>query len=96
MFEKIKSFFKKILKKEEILKIEAPKENVEDFRDNLKNSANDKMRLLNLQEEIKAGRISEKNLDNQDIIQLKKLYCEQILELANSVEYYTKRLKAQS
>lgn len=96
MFEKIKIFFKKIFKKEEILKIEAPKENVEDFRDNIKNCANDKMRLLNLQEEIKAGRISEKNLDNQDIIQLKKLYCEQILELANSVEYYTKRLKAQS
>ena len=100
MLEKIINFFKKIFGKEDVLKIEAPKENINKqininvFQDNLKDSANDRMRLLNIQKEIKAGNISEKDLDSKDINLLKKLYCEQILEIANSIEYYTKRIKA--
>lgn len=100
MLEKIINFFKKIFGKEDVLRIEAPKENINKhvntnaFQDNLKDSANDRMRLLNIQKEIKAGNISEKDLDSKDINLLKKLYCEQILEIANSIEYYTKRIKA--
>jgi len=100
MLEKIINFFKKIFGKEDVLKIEAPKENINKqvninvFQDNLKDTANDRMRLLNIQKEIKAGNISEKDLDSKDINLLKKLYCEQILEIANSIEYYTKRIKA--
>lgn len=100
MLEKIINFFKKLFGKEDVLRIEAPKENINKqvninvFQDNLKDSANDRMRLLNIQKEIKAGNISEKDLDSKDINLLKKLYCEQILEIANSIEYYTKRIKA--
>lgn len=100
MLEKIINFFKKIFGKEEVLKIEAPNENINNqvntnvFQDNLKDSANDRMRLLNIQKEIKAGNISEKDLNSKDINLLKNLYCEQILELANSIEYYTKKINA--
>ena len=100
MLEKIINFFKKLFGKEDVLRIEAPKENINKqvninvFQDNLKDSAKDRMRLLNIQKEIKAGNISEKDLDSKDINLLKKLYCEQILEIANSIEYYTKRIKA--
>lgn len=65
-----------------------------DFRNNLINNADDRMRLLNMQKAIKAGTLSEKDLSNDDITELKKLYCEQILELSNSIEYYTKQIKS--
>lgn len=100
MLEKIINFFKKIFGKEDVLRIEAPKENINKqvninvFQNNLRDSANDRMRLLNIQKEIKARKISEKDLDSKDINLLKKLYCEQILEITNSIEYYTKRIKA--
>lgn len=67
-----------------------------DFRNNLINNADDRMRLLNMQKAIKAGTLSEKDLSNDDITALKKLYCEQILELSNSIEYYTKQIKSSS
>lgn len=100
MLEKIINFLKKIFGKEDVLRIEAPKENINKqvninvFQNNLRDSANDRMRLLNIQKEIKARKISEKDLDSKDINLLKKLYCEQILEITNSIEYYTKRIKA--
>lgn len=99
MLEKIINFFKKVFGKKNVLKIEAPKEstnnqvNTNVFQDNLKDNANDRIRLLNLQKEIKVGNISEKDLNSNDIKLLKKLYCEQILEIANSIQYYTKRIK---
>lgn len=100
MLEKIINFLKNIFGKKEVLKIEAPKEEIKKsentniFQDTLRNDTNDRMRLLNIQKEIKSGNISEKDLDSKDINVLKKLYCEQILELANSIEYYTKKIKA--
>ncbi len=100
MLEKIINFFKKIFGKKDVLKIEAPKESVNNqvntnvFQDNLKDGANDRMRLLNIQEEIKAGNISERDLNIEDINLLKKLYCEQILEISKSIQYYTKRINA--
>lgn len=94
MIEKIINFFKRIFVKEEVLKIEAPKENINNFQDNMKNNNDNRMKLLNLQNEIKNGNISEEDLDSKDVNLLKELYCEQILELANSIEYYTKRIKA--
>ena len=99
MFEKIINFFKKIFGKEELLRIEAPKETVADkerlnvFQNDLKNGADDRMRLLNIQKDIKSGTITEKDIESKDINLLKELYCEQILELANSIEYYSKRIK---
>lgn len=100
MFEKIINFFNKIFRKEEPLRIEASKENIvnqeklNSFQDNLQNSAHDRMRLLNIQNNIKSGNITEKDLESKDINLLKELYCEQILELAHSIEYYTKQIKA--
>lgn len=98
MIEKIISFFKKIFGKKEVLKIEAPKKDIRSqeniFQESWKNNTNDRIRLLNIQKDLKTGNIEEKDLENKDINLLKKLYCEQILELANSIEYYTKRIKA--
>ena len=100
MLEKIGNFFKKIFGKKDVLKIDAPKENINDqvninaFQNDLKDSTNDRMRLLNIQEEIKAGNISEKDLNIEDINLLKKLYCEQILEISKSIQYYTKRINS--
>lgn len=100
MLEKIIAFFKKIFGKEDILKIEAPKENENNlkpknlFEENLKNTANNRIRLLDIQKDLKSGNIKEEDLESNDIKLLKQLYCEQILELANSIEYYTKRIKA--
>lgn len=64
-----------------------------DFKINLKNSANSRIRLLNIQNEIKTGKISETNLEKKDIYLLKQLYCEQIVQLTNSIKYYTKKIK---
>lgn len=100
MIEKIINFFRKIFGKEEPLRIEEPKKNIINqerlsaFQENLQNSANDRIRLLNIQEDIKSGKITEKDLESKDINLLKELYCEQIIELANSIDYYTKRIKA--
>lgn len=77
---------------------EAPKENLQKqdntntFQEDLKNTANDRIRLLNIQNDLKNGKIVEKDLDIKDINLLKKLYCEQILEIANSIEYYTNKI----
>ena len=100
MIEKIINICRKILGKEEPLRIEETKKNIINqerlsaFQENLQNSANDRIRLLNIQEDIKSGKITEKDLESKDINLLKELYCEQILELANSIDYYTKRIKA--
>lgn len=99
MIEKIIKFFKKIFGIEEHLKIEAPNDsvveekNIKDFRYDLKRDANDRIRLLNIQNDIKEGKITEDDLDSKDVKLLKKLYCEQILELANSIELYNKKIK---
>ena len=100
MIEIIINFFKRLFRREELLKIEAPKENVVNkentngFHENLKKSANDRIRLLDIQEDIKKGKISEKDLESKDITLLKELYCEQIQDMANSIEYYRRRIKS--
>ena len=99
MIEKIIKFFKKIFGKEAPLKIEAPndsiveKKDIKDFRYDLKRDTNDIIRLLNIQNDIKDGKITEDELESKDVNLLKKLYCEQILELANSIEFYNKKIK---
>ncbi|MBO4816555.1 MAG: hypothetical protein J5507_06710 [Clostridia bacterium] len=99
MIEKIINFLKKIFGKEEFLKIEAPsnsvveEKDIKDFHYDLKKDANDRIRLLNIQRDIKDGKITEDDLDSKDVNLLKKLYCEQILELANSIELYNKKIK---
>lgn len=100
MLEKIITFFKKIFGKQNAKKIEVPKENENNFKntnvfkENLKNTANERIRLLDIQKDLKSRTIKEEDLESNDIKLLKQLYCEQILELANSIEYYTKKIKA--
>lgn len=102
MIEKVHNSFKKLFEEKEEAEIEEPNKNVVDqqrtnkFYNDLKNSANDRARLLDIQRKIKAGNISEKDLKSKDINLLKELYCEQILELTNSIQYYTKELKKNS
>ncbi|MCL2354414.1 MAG: hypothetical protein FWC68_00690 [Oscillospiraceae bacterium] len=63
------------------------------LKENLKVATNDNIRLLSLQKEIREGRKKEEDLEEKDITLLKKLYCEQIMELTNSIKWYNKELK---
>lgn len=52
----------------------------------------EKTRLLKLQEEFSAGKITEEDISEEDIQKLHKLYDEQIEELNKSTENYRKRI----
>lgn len=99
MLKKLFDFFKRIFGKEQILEIETPKIEEKNqtrkplFDESLKNTTDNRMRLLELQNQFKTGNIKEEDMNDEDIIELKKLYCEQILELANSIEAYTTKMK---
>lgn len=94
MFRKIIDFFKDILGKKKVLQIEAPikdikKQNNRDlFNEQLKNVDIEKIRLMNIQEKLKNGELREESLEKEDVILLKKIYCEQILNLVNSINDY--------
>lgn len=91
MFRKLINFIRGIFREEEPLKqIEEHKEKMNNFQSDLRNEAEERIRLLNIQDLIKDGIVKEEELPKEDVNLLKKLYCEQILELANSIEYYTK------
>lgn len=94
MIEKIIHFWKQLFQREKVLQIEATKDTKirNGFREGIKNEVNDRIKLLNLQREIKNGKITEENLSKEEVSLLKQLYCEQILELAHSIEYYTKKV----
>lgn len=95
----IKQFFKKIIKGKEILKLQESNQSEEiiikagNFKKELKEKAEDRIKLLNLQNEIKEGKIEEGQLEEKDINLLKKLYYEQIIDLQREIDGYQKKLK---
>lgn len=94
MLRKISCFFKQLFKKNKIIKIEAPKEffnNVKGnnlFKEDLKRNTGNKIKLLEIQKNLQFGKIEEKDLSYTEIILIKELYCEQILELTKDIKKY--------
>ena len=95
----IKEFLKKIIKGKEILKLQESNQNeeimikTENFKNELKEKTEYRIRLLNLQNEIKEGKIKEEELEQKDINLLKELYYEQIIDLQREIDGYQKKLK---
>lgn len=96
---KIKEFFKSIIKAKEIPRLQEVnkiEENVnkkEKFKNEVKEKAEDRVKLLNLQKEIEEGKINEEELEQKDINLLKQLYCEQIIDLQRKINEYQNKLK---
>ena len=96
---KIKEILKKCIKGEEIPKLQEVnkiEENVnekEKFKNEVKEKAEDRFKLLSLQKEIEEGRINEEELEQKDINLLKKIYCEQIIDLQRKINEYQNKLK---
>ena len=92
----IKEFLKKIIKGKEILKLKESNQNeeiiikTENFKNELKEKTEDRIRLLNLQNEIKEGKMKEEKLEQKDINLLKELYYEQIIDLQRGIDGYEK------
>lgn len=96
---KITQFFKKIIKGKEIPKLKEANQTeeimvkTENFKNELKEKTANRIKLLNLQNEIKEGKIKEEELEEKEIKLLKELYCEQIISLQKEINQYQKRLK---
>lgn len=95
IIDKIKSFIKKIKKDKKTPKLqEASELNInlmqkEKFKNELQNKAEEKIRIINLQKQIEEGIKKEEELKESDVISLRNLYCEQILNLKKKIEMYT-------
>ena len=59
---------------------------------NKKEFFRERLRLLYMQEQLEKGIIKEEDLDENDVLLLKDLYCDQILELIDSIEETQKKL----
>lgn len=99
IMENIKEFFRRMITGKQILRLQEgdnAKESIVKkvvFKEDLKEKAEDRIRLLNLQEEVKDGIKQEEELETSDVKLLKNLYCEQILSLKREIEQYQKKLK---
>ena len=58
------------------------------FIRNLQDISNEKLRLVQLQKDFQEGKKKQEQLEDNDVVLLKQLYCEQIVELDNLIEYY--------
>lgn len=94
IIKRIKEFIIKIKKDKEIPKlvqsneIEINTEQKEKFKSELQNKAEEKIRIINLQKQIEKGIKKEEELKENDVISLRNLYCEQILNLKRKIEMY--------
>lgn len=94
IIKRIKEFIIIIKKDKEIPKlvqsneIEINTEQKEKFKSELQNKAEEKIRIINLQKQIEKGIKKEEELKESDVISLRNLYCEQILNLKRKIEMY--------
>ena len=58
------------------------------FKRNLQDISNEKLRLVQLQKDFQEGKKKQEQLEDNDVVLLKQLYCEQIVELDNLIKYY--------
>lgn len=86
MFEKIKEFFKKLFNREKIKLIETPKnENIDkndisNFKEEIKLENNKEYRILDLQKKFKNGEIKVEEMKEEDKDALILLYIQNIKE----------------
>lgn len=101
IFNRIISFFKNIFSKKEIAVNEIKDENINynsttskinSFKEELKEKINNRERLLEIQKLIKFGKIKERDLKKEDVIELKQLYKEQISQIKNSIQDYNSKI----
>ena len=100
-FHRIKNFFKRLFKKEEVIVVNSDNElqekvlNVESktnvFKDELKYKDESKA-LLDLQNQFELGKIKEEDLTEEQVQGLRSLYNQQIENLKNSIENYRKEI----
>lgn len=95
MIEKIKRFFNKLFKKENIKKENEAKTFIkkEEFIENIKKIEDDETILLKLQQKYRKGEIKAENLTEEQINLLCKLYDKQIVELRQTNEMRKKRIR---
>jgi len=98
IYYNIIEFLKRIIGKEEVLlleegnKVEKTESAKNIFSESLKVVKDDRARILKLQRDIREEKQREENLGENDVILLKKLYCEQILKLTHNIRMYNKKL----
>lgn len=95
MIEKIKRFFNKLFKKENIKKENEAKtfRKKEEFIANIKKIEDNETILLKLQQKYRKGEIKGENLTEEQINLLCKLYDKQIVELRQTNEMRKKRIR---
>lgn len=97
---KLISFFKRIFNKkialnESKILVEENLEQRDEFKNNIK-ANNIDTGILALQKQLESKVINESNLSTEEVIKLKKLYCNQIIRLVESIEEYKNKLRKQS
>lgn len=98
IFNRIVSFFKNIFSKKEIaINDESTNYNsttskTNSFKKELKEKINNRERLLEIQKLIKFGKIKERDLNKEDVIELRQLYKEQISQIKNSIQNYNSKI----
>lgn len=72
---------------------ENPKQQKEEFLKEIKIGNNIKENISDLQKKLEKGSLSEEKLDNEQIRKIKKLYCNQILDLLYAIKNYKIKVK---
>lgn len=72
---------------------ENPKQQKEEFLKEIKIGNNIKENISDLQKKLENGSLLEEKLDNEQIRKIKKLYCNQILDLLYAIKNYKIKVK---
>ena len=97
LFGKIKKFFKNLFGKKQIEVVEeepSEKENNNEFRDSIKMTEDEEIKLLDLQRRYRRGEIAENDLTDEQIDALCDLYDKQIEELKESIRIKEEKIEA--
>ena len=92
LFEKIKRFFEKLIKKEKVMLIEEKKEETTESLSSEKNEFKNRLdirkeqEIIELQKKYESGDISENKLSPIQVIQLLKLYEKQVNDLDTTIK----------
>ena len=92
LFEKIKRFFEKLIKKEKVMLIEEKKEETTESLSSEKNEFKNRLdirkeqEIIELQKKYESGEISENKLSPIQVIQLVKLYEKQVNDLDTTIK----------
>lgn len=99
-FEKIKSFFMNLFRKNKVTEKNAVEQIVENKVENKKSFVeeikvqqdNEKLNLLKLQRDYEAGLIKEEDMTDEQVSKVEELYKEQITKLRNDYDGYKQKI----